>query len=177
MSLMRLLKLSLFTVAFAGALHCAPPSLVSFSGGIFDLLRERWRTGEFSMEFQPHFRCLTSPLDCLEFRPVAGIMATARGSTYLYGGINFDLLFWDHILFAPGFAAGWYASGSGKNLGYPLEFRSGIELSWQFDDWRRLGIHFYHLSNASIGHRNPGEESLDIYYSIPIKKCFPFIKN
>ena len=93
-------------------------------------------------------------------------MANAWGSTYLYGGINFDLLFWDHLLIAPGFAAGWYNQGSGKDLGYPVEFRSGIELSYQFDDWRRLGIHFYHLSNASIGHRNPGEESLDVYYSI-----------
>jgi len=100
-------------------------------------------------------------------------MATVEGSVYAYAGLNFDLLF-GHILFAPGFAAGYYASGHGKNLGYPIEFRSGVELAWQCDDWRRFGLHFYHLSNASIGRRNPGEESLVFFYDLPLTKGFPF---
>lgn len=101
-------------------------------------------------------------------------MANADGAFYVYTGINFDLLFFDHFLFAPGFAGGYYANGRGKDLGYPIEFRSGIELGWQFADWHRLGIHFYHLSNASLGRRNPGEESLVLYYDIPLRKGFPF---
>ncbi len=154
-----------------------PPDLFSFAIGAFDFYREKNRTWEFEAEYKFHARALKSPIDCLEFCPLLGLMATAKGTVYVYGGINFDLLFWDHLLIAPGFAAGYYHAGGGKNLGYPLEFRSGIELAWQFKDWHRLGVHFYHLSNASLGNRNPGEESLVLYYDIPIKKGFPFICN
>ena len=152
------------------------PDWISFAGGVYDILRPRHQTGEIEIEYKFHIRKWTSPFQFLEFLPLAGVMATARGSGYLYAGINFDCLFFDHVLFAPGFAAGYYWQGKGKNLGYPLEFRSGIELAWQFSDYRRLGVHFYHLSNASLGSRNPGEESIVIYYDIPISNGFPFIK-
>ena len=167
----------LFILLCPFALNAAvPPDLFSVATGVFDLWREKWRTWEFEMEYKFHVKWLSSPFRCLEFRPLVGLMANARGSGYLYLGLNFDLLFFDHLLFAPGFAAGYYWEGRGKNLGYPIEFRSGVELAWQFSDWRRLGVHFYHLSNASIGNKNPGEESLVLYYDIPIKKGFPFSK-
>lgn len=154
-----------------------PPDLISFATGVFDLWREKSRTWEFEMEYKFHLKCLKSPNRYLNFRPLVGLMANARGSIYLYAGLNFDLLFFDHLLFAPGFAAGYYGRGDGKDLGYPIEFRSGVELAWQFNDWHRLGIHFYHLSNASIGRRNPGEESLVLYYDIPLIKGFPFLRD
>lgn len=161
----------------ACSLHAAQiPDLVSFATGAFDVTRTKWLTWEFEMEYKPHFNALKSPLSCLEFRPVFGVMSNMWKSVYVYAGINFDLLFAEHILIAPGFAAGYYGQGDGKNLGYPLEFRSGIELAWQFSDWRRLGVHFYHLSNASLGRRNPGEESLVFFYDIPLAKGFPFSK-
>ncbi|MEN9654968.1 MAG: hypothetical protein RL235_1080 [Chlamydiota bacterium] len=101
-------------------------------------------------------------------------MSTAFGSGYLYAGLNFDFLLGGRLAFAPGFAAGYYWAGSGKNLGYPIEFRSGIELAWQFADAERIGVHFYHLSNASIGKRNPGEESLVLFYDIPVSRLFRY---
>lgn len=145
-----------------------PSDSLSFGVGMFDMMRARWRTWEFEAEYKFHFNCLKSPNRYLEFRPLVGVMATAQGCGYLYAGLNFDLLFADHLLFAPGFAAGYYWKGNWKDLGFPLEFRSGIEVAWQFSDGRRLGFHFYHLSNASLGHRNPGEESLSLFYDIPI---------
>lgn len=154
-----------------------PPDFLSIAGGAFDFYRQKHRTFELALEYKFHLKCLRPPIECLQFRPLVGVMATAKGSFYGYLGINFDLLFFDHLLFAPGFAAGYYAPGNGKNLGYPLEFRSGIELAWQFCDWHRLGIHFYHLSNASLGRRNPGEESLVLFYDIPLIKGFPFIRD
>lgn len=163
-----------FIFAMAALQASCPPDYLSFAAGTFDLWRPKYRTFEFDMEYKFHVKWMRSPYHYLEFRPLVGVMTTAKKSCYLYAGLNFDLLFCDHILFAPGFAAGYYARGDGKDLGFPLEFRSGIELAWQFDDWQRLGIHFYHLSNASIGRRNPGEESLVLYYDIPLCKGFPF---
>ena len=58
--------------------------------------------------------------------------------------------------------------GDGRDLGHELEFRSSIELSYRFDDRTRLGLSFYHLSNANIGDFNPGTEVLSIVYSIPL---------
>ncbi|OGN64352.1 MAG: hypothetical protein A3E80_05015 [Chlamydiae bacterium RIFCSPHIGHO2_12_FULL_49_9] len=150
---------------------CAP-SCLSVATGVFDLLRDKYRTWEFEIEYKTYFPWKPNPH--VNLRPLIGLMATIEGSVYAYGGLNFDILLFDHLVFAPGFAAGYYYQGGGKNLGYPAEFRSGIELAWQFDDYRRLGVHFYHLSNASLGRRNPGEESLVLFYDIPIIKGFPF---
>ena len=149
-----------------------PPDLFTVALGSFDFYREKYRTLELNLEYKFHSKFLKSPIDVLEFRPLVGIMGNARGSGYVYLGIDFDLVFFDHLLISPGFAAGYYWQGNGKDLGYPIEFRSGVELGWQFSDYRRLGLHFYHLSNASIGQRNPGEESLVFFYDIPIAKGF-----
>lgn len=154
-----------------------PPDFLSVATGAYDLYREKYRTFEFEMEYKFHLKWFKSPNKYLEFRPLFGLMTTAKGAFYGYLGINFDLLFFRHIHFAPGFAAGYFTPGKGKNLGYPIEFRSGVELAWQFSDWHRLGFHFYHLSNASIGKRNPGEESLVLFYDIPLVKGFPFIRE
>ena len=96
-------------------------------------------------------------------------MNTIEGNGYLYTGINFDIELGSHIILAPGFAAGYYWVGHGKELGFPLEFRSGVELAWQRANSVRLGVHFYHLSNAHLGWKNPGEESFVFYYEVPIK--------
>lgn len=175
---MNLLRLALFvSLNLLFTLHAAPPQrLLSFGMGAFDIMREKHRTWEFEIEYKFLVNWLVSPWHFLEFRPLIGVMATATSSVYGYVGLNFDLLFWNHLLIAPGFAAGYYGKGNGKNLGYPIEFRSGLEVAYQFQDGHRLGVHFYHLSNASLARRNPGEESLVIYYDIPIKRGFPFFK-
>jgi len=171
---------SFFLWIFGAALYAhptAPPDWISFGGGIFDFLRERHRTAEFEVEYKFHIRRLGAPLRFLDFVPLVGVMANTGGGGYAYAGLNFDFLLGDSVVLAPGFAAGYYWAGKGKNLGYPLEFRSGVELAWQFADFRRLGIHFYHLSNASLGKKNPGEESLVLFYDIPIRKRFPFYSD
>jgi lipid A 3-O-deacylase len=149
---------------------------MSIYSGEFDLLRDRHRTFEFGLEYK-FYPAWKSPVSFMEFRPVLGIMSNAQKSTYLYGGILFDLFASDSIVIAPGFCAGWYGRGEGKNLGFPLEFRTSIELSRQFADESRLGVRFYHISNASIGSRNPGEESLVLLYDIPVRKGFPYSKS
>ncbi len=168
---MKLLFSLLFTL---GLFAERTPDYFTVGLGSYDFHRENRRAVEIDLEYNFHPKCFKSPFRFLEFRPLVGLMATAKGSGYAYIGLNLDLLFRDHILISPGLAGGYYWQGGGKDLGYPLEFRSGIELAWQFSDWRRLGLHFYHLSNASLGRKNPGEESLILFYDIPISKNFPF---
>lgn len=159
-------KVSFAIASIASSLWGIQYDTLSVYSGAFDLLRERHRTFEFGLEYK-FFPNWQSPFDFLAFRPLLGVMTTANKSVYAYGGINFDLFATDHVVISPGFAAGWYGAGDGKNLGYPLEFRSGVELSWQFPDQSRLGVHFYHISNAGLGSRNPGTESLVLLYDVP----------
>ncbi len=164
-------------IASAASLSASQrPDQFSVYGGVFDFMRTRHRTFELGMEykFYPGWR---SPLDFLDFRPLFGVMTNVKMSTYLYGGINFDLFPTEHLVIAPGFAAGWYNKGDGKNLGYPIEFRSGVSISWQLDDQTRFGFYFYHLSNASLGRKNPGSESIVFLYDIPIRSGFPFSRQ
>ncbi len=85
-------------------------SLLSFGAGIFEIARRnRHRTAEFCVEYK-------SNLNWHTIRPVIGSLATARGSTYLYGGFAFDWVIKDRLVLAPGFAAGWYRKGGGKKF-------------------------------------------------------------
>jgi hypothetical protein len=95
-------------------------------------------------------------------------MITARRSIYSYGGMYIDIYPKHPLFFSLNFAAGYYNKGNGKDLGCPLEFRSGIALSYKFKSNKRIGSHFYHISNASLRRKNPGTECLDFFISFPI---------
>jgi lipid A 3-O-deacylase len=73
------------------------------------------------------------------------------------------------FIFRPSAAAGVFTAGQGINLGSWVEFRTGGELSYQFTDDRRLGIGFYHMSNAGIGKENPGQEMLQAVLTVPFR--------
>lgn len=138
------------------------PHLLSFGGGIFEVVRSNsHQTAVFQVEYRP-------PVVWYTVRPSAGFMLTLKGSTYLYGGFGFEWIIKDRFLFSPNFAVGWYNAGGGKNLGYPLEFRSGVEGAVVFKNQMRVGAQFHHISNASIGHKNPGEESLIFFIAHPL---------
>ncbi len=138
------------------------PSHLSFRGGVFEIVRHnKHQTEEFGVEYRPSLNWYT-------LRPLMGFMFTVNGSTYLYGGVAFEWLAKKRVLFAPSFALGWYRPGGGKNLHFPLEFRSGFEMAWQFRSKARIGAQFYHISNASLGKKNPGEESLVFFISVPL---------
>jgi lipid A 3-O-deacylase len=133
--------------------------LLSFGAGVNNCLRDN-TTAECRIEYKSH-------LEFLRFRPMVGFMMTFRKALYAYGGVGLDLYPKPYLVFSPNFAAGYYNKGNGKDLGFPLEFRSGIELALRFDNLSRFGVHFYHVSNAKLGSRNPGMESLVFFFAIP----------
>jgi hypothetical protein len=94
------------------------------------------------------------------FKPLVGLMATSDGAVYPYAGVLVDLYFGNCIVLTPSFAPGLYFHGGGKDLGHVIEFRSAIELGYRFDDRSRLSIGISHMSNADIGDKNRGEETV-----------------
>lgn len=101
-------------------------------------------------------------------RPLVGAFVNFDGATYAYAGAQWDIYLSDRVTVSPNFAAGAYSHGSSKDLGYGIEFKSGIETAYEFDCGSRLGVAFNHMSNASLGDHNPGTENLIVTYSYPI---------
>jgi lipid A 3-O-deacylase len=130
--------------------------------GWFDISQQDDEAAQVGMEYR------FSPWE-YGIRPMIGANITTDGSIYGYGGLDWDIPVVDNQWYIiPNFAAGGYAQGDGKDLGSGIEFRSGIELDYQFPTMQRVGIAFNHISNASIGDKNPGAETVLINYSVPM---------
>jgi hypothetical protein len=139
------------------------PSFMTFQLGAFDLLQGRNQAGAFALEYRDNSQWWL-------FKPFMGAMGTSDGGANLYAGVLVDLYLWRRVVFTLSFAPGFYERGSGVDLGLPLEFRSAGELAYRFDDRSRLGVMVNHLSNAGLGHRNPGTEVIMLSYSVPVSR-------
>ena len=64
----------------------------------------------------------------------------------------------------PSFAPGYYNYGNGKDLGYPLEFKSEIQMSLNLNDSSKFGMSYNHISNGSLSDKNPGANSYMINF-------------
>ncbi len=86
-----------------------------------------------------------------------------------YAGLNLTLQYT--------FSSRWSASltsGPGRysdhvlNLGSHLEFRSGLEVFYDFGKGYRLGLGYFHYSNGGVARHNPGTESVRLALVIPL---------
>ena len=142
------------------------PSLFTAGAGAFDIFDDE-TTAEFRFEYIfPERQKIGA------FTPFIGFSGTANSGSYVYSGVGLDLFFGSNFVVTPNFGVGLYGNGDGKDLGNPLEFRSGITFSARLVDYSRIGITFHHISNAGLNERNPGEESILVLYSIPIADLF-----
>ena len=149
---------------FTTCSFCNEKPLISLGIGTFDIKHEKYRTTEFQLEYRPSKVFYT-------IRPTVGMMLTAKRSLYFYGGFGFEW-FYKCLFFSPNFAIGIYRQNQGKDLGFPVEFRSGVEAGIRFSNCSRIGVQFYHISNARKllhwSRKNPGTDSLVFVYSFPI---------
>ena len=90
--------------------------------------------------------------------PITGALVTADSAAYVYTGVqaNYKL---GKINFIPSFTPGLYSKGNGSDLGHVLEFKSEIQISLDLFSNSQLGFSYNHLSNASLGKKNPGANS------------------
>ena len=64
-----------------------------------------------------------------------------------------------NINITPSFTPGVYNQGDGKDLGHLVEFKSEVQISLELPRESQFGISYNHLSNASLGDKNPGANS------------------
>jgi len=112
---------------------------------------------------------LRSPWRWSLFRPLAGVLTSSGGGTFLYSGVLVDIDLPLRFRLSPGFAPGIALAGAGSDLGFPVEFRSSVELSVAVGYRIRAGLTFSHISNARLGDRNPGVEVLALGISFPTR--------
>ena len=129
--------------------------------GMFDFSDTKQSAGLFGLQHQNDDLFRNSFLGKLS--PITGGFVTENNAVYLYTGAQaeFDL---GLFTFTPSFAPGYYNSGNGKDLGSALEFKSEIQMSLNLSDSTELGMSYNHISNASLGDKNPGANSYMINF-------------
>ena len=90
--------------------------------------------------------------------PITGAFITADSAGYIYTGVQAQYKI-GALNITPSFMPGLYHQGDGKDLGHILEFKSEVQLSLDISKSTELGLPYNHLSNASLGDKNPGANS------------------
>ena len=104
------------------------------------------------------------------FVPHLGVHGTEDETYFVYAGLRRHFRLSEKWFVTGSLAASYHEPGDGKDLGYALEFRSGLSLSREFEGGSQLGLGFYHLSNSSLSSTNPGANSLLLRYKFPSRK-------
>ena len=129
---------------------------ISFFTGTFDYSDHGKRSTLFGFEHQNEN--LNRDTFLGNISPVTGFLITADNAGYLYTGVEAQYKL-GSINFTPSFTPGLYHEGDGKDLGHILEFKSELEFSFDFSTNSQLGFSYNHISNASLGDKNPGANS------------------
>mgnify|MGYP001493977548 CR=1 FL=1 len=96
--------------------------------------------------------------------PITGGFITENSAAYIYTGVEWNHDLGNKMTFTPSFAPGLYSEGDGKDLGHILEFKTEIQASYAISKVSSFGISYNHISNASIGDKNPGANSYMFNY-------------
>ena len=124
--------------------------------GMFDFSDGKQKAGVLGVQHQNESLFRNSLLGKLS--PITGGFLTENSAAYLYTGIQaeYELGF---LTITPSFAPGYYHEGNGKDLGSPLEFKSEVQMTFNLSENSHLGMSYNHISNASLGDKNPGANS------------------
>ena len=128
----------------------------NFYTGMFDFSDDGQRAGLFGMQHQNENLTRNSFLGTLS--PVTGFMITENNAGYVYTGVQAQYSI-GNLNITPSFSPGLYGEGDGKDLGHVLEFKSELQLSLDLFSNSELGFSYNHISNASLGEKNPGANS------------------
>ena len=128
----------------------------NFFTGMFDFSDDKQASGLIGLQHQNDELFRNSFFGKLS--PISGGFLTEKNAIYLYTGVQseFELGF---LTITPSFAPGYYNYGDGKDLGSPLEFKTEVQMSFDISDSTHLGMSYNHISNASLGDKNPGANS------------------
>ena len=129
---------------------------LNFYSGMFDFSDKGKSSAIFGVEHQNENLLRESFLGTLS--PVTGALFTADNASYVYTGVQAQYKL-GNINLTPSFTPGLYHEGNGKDLGHIVEFKSEVALSLDLSTNSEFGFSYNHISNASLGEKNPGANS------------------
>ena len=124
--------------------------------GMFDFSDDGKRSQIIGFQHQNENLIRESFLGTLS--PVTGALITQDSASYLYTGVQ-AMYKVGNINITPSFTPGIYNQGDGKDLGHMVEFKSEVQLSLDLPKESQFGFSYNHISNASLGDKNPGANS------------------
>ena len=135
---------------------------INFYTGVFDFSDDKQRAGVLGIQHQNDELFIKGKRGI--FSPITGGFFTENNAFYIYTGVQaeYDVGFFK---ITPSFAPGYYNEGKGKDLGYPIEFKTEVQLSFDWNETTHLGMSYNHLSNAHLNaNKNPGANSYMINF-------------
>ena len=134
---------------------------VNFYTGMFDFSDDGKKSNLFG--FQHQNENLNRDTFLGNLSPVTGVLFTADNAGYIYTGVQAQYKI-GTLNFTPSFTPGLYHEGDGKDLGHVIEFKSELQISLNLSKNSQLGLSYNHISNASLGDKNPGANSYMINF-------------
>ena len=161
---MKFLRLCLTTIFFISSFSLSAEEIqindknteFSIYTGMFDFSDDGKRST--LLGFQHQNEDLNRDTFLGNLSPITGALITADKATYFYTGVQAQYKI-GNLNLTPSFTPGLYDQGDGKDLGHILEFKSELQLSLDLPKESQLGFSYNHLSNASLGDKNPGANS------------------
>ena len=129
---------------------------MNFYSGMFDFSDDGKKSTLFGFQHQNENLTRKSFLGTIS--PITGALITSDNAAYFYTGVQAQYKM-GKIHLTPSFTPGIYEQGDGKDLGHIVEFKSEVQLSLNFFENSQLGMSYNHISNASLGDKNPGANS------------------
>ena len=126
---------------------------LNFYTGMFDYSDDGQKAALFGFQHENENLVRDSFLGTIS--PVTGFMFTENNAAYGYTGVQafYNL---GQLNFNPSFTPGIYSQGDGKDLGHAIEFKTELQFTLDIFSNSELGFSYNHISNASLGEKNPG---------------------
>jgi hypothetical protein len=109
-----------------------------------------------------------APLTRWKLIPSVGFTLAEEGAAYGYAALRYDFPLGRHVYLSPVVGAGAFRNGGNLDLGYGLEFKTGLDISVLVAGRYRVGLLGYHLSNCRLSEDNPGTEVLEVVFALPL---------
>lgn len=154
--------------AYACEIKASQAQSTGFLGlsiGYFGALQDD-KAIDFRAEYRPDSHVFLKGL-----KPWMGLQLTTDATLWAGGGLLYDFELSPKWRLTPSLGVGYYAQGhSDLDLGHPIEFRTQLELAYEFSSGQRAALAFSHMSNAGLSDDNPGTEVIGLYWHIPLGK-------
>jgi hypothetical protein len=163
----KLLKFSTLLICFLTIPSFAQDSdypMISITAGKVGAFTPDRRSDRYGIEYRG------MPFSKWKLIPTVGVAWSTKESKFIYSELKHDWSLKHHLTFTTSLGVGIFDNNKNLDLGYPVEFRTGFELSYRFDKGYRVGVAAFHLSNSRLSQKNPGTEAIVLSLLIPLHR-------